>query len=326
MVHDTCALSFGPSVLAPVFYGYRDYDTVDGAPGPVRVYFPSIDGTPASARYLQGCGLFPLVIFLHGNCSSEPNHYRKWVYLPYTLARGGYVVAAPRLPGVESGSWDADVTLVQDLITWMRHGWRFRAGLERTTGIVGHSYGAMLGAVVAPTVSADAYVSLSGGWIEWFSTPPPYLSALAAPSLFMWGTGDDSYAVLDDGASTFWDAVPAPKHRVSFDGANHWDYLPPRTVRCQDSAGRCRLVDELAGDLATTFLTRSMPPRTSSTALGTIPFTLVPPTVTLTSEQLFYSGSYLLAMDAVPLPASGPCRVLNRFTPIIGVPELPWIF
>src|SRR5438093_12573059 len=45
-------LSWGPSVLAPVFYGYADYGASVGAPTNVRVYYPSLDGSPQDAPFL----------------------------------------------------------------------------------------------------------------------------------------------------------------------------------------------------------------------------------------------------------------------------------
>jgi hypothetical protein len=43
-----CELGWQPSVLAPVFYGFNDFGTADGLPVRVRVrvFFPSIDGSP----------------------------------------------------------------------------------------------------------------------------------------------------------------------------------------------------------------------------------------------------------------------------------------
>jgi hypothetical protein len=43
----------------------------------MRVYYPSLDGSPQCAPFLAGSGHFPLVIFLHGQCPSpESFHYK----------------------------------------------------------------------------------------------------------------------------------------------------------------------------------------------------------------------------------------------------------
>src|SRR5690606_21136008 len=105
-----CPIGWKPSALAPVFYGYRHYFYPHGAPTPVQVYFPSLDGAAASAPPLEGCGRYPLIVFVHGQCS-DPDHYRKWTHLPAALARSGYVVAVPNLHGIDNPSYDQQSTV-----------------------------------------------------------------------------------------------------------------------------------------------------------------------------------------------------------------------
>jgi len=42
----SCPIAWQPNALAPVFYGHRDYGASDGSPTDVRVFFPSLDGSP----------------------------------------------------------------------------------------------------------------------------------------------------------------------------------------------------------------------------------------------------------------------------------------
>lgn len=106
-----CPIGWQPTALAPVFFGFRDYEarfpptthpvSTSGAVGvlpghPCRVFFPSLDGSPDSAA-LKYCGRYPLIVFAHGMCT-EPDHYKKWFHLPSLLARAGYVVVVPKLP------------------------------------------------------------------------------------------------------------------------------------------------------------------------------------------------------------------------------------
>src|SRR6185436_14163600 len=51
-----------PSVLHPVFYGFQDLMTADGAPGPVRTWYPTYDGTALDAPMLKVCAVrWPVV-------------------------------------------------------------------------------------------------------------------------------------------------------------------------------------------------------------------------------------------------------------------------
>ncbi|MDQ3735399.1 MAG: hypothetical protein M3400_15630, partial [Actinomycetota bacterium] len=89
-----CPISWQPSALTPVFYGHRDYTTADGAPANVRVFFPSLDGSPQHGAMLEGCGRYPVILFAHGHCPGDTQHrqYLEWFRLPAQLARSGYVV------------------------------------------------------------------------------------------------------------------------------------------------------------------------------------------------------------------------------------------
>src|ERR1700749_6258 len=72
---DTCPIGWQPGALTPVFYSYRDYTSqlVNAPPevsrgggglpfqppANIRVFFPSLDGSPQYAAILQGCGHYP---------------------------------------------------------------------------------------------------------------------------------------------------------------------------------------------------------------------------------------------------------------------------
>lgn len=82
-------IAWRPNALAPVFYGRRSYGTADGAPGDVRVFFPSLDGSPDTGEILRPCGLYPLIVFAHGHCPTDTDEYLKWFEVPAVLARAG---------------------------------------------------------------------------------------------------------------------------------------------------------------------------------------------------------------------------------------------
>lgn len=295
---DDPAIGWGPSVLAPVFYGHADYAPSVGAPVNMRVYYPSLDGSPECAPFLAGPGHFPLVLFLHGQCT-EDLHYTKWFRLPATLARSGFIVAIPSLAEI-GAPWDLaspTYTLINSVIAWMRTSWSHSAFVMEppTLGIVGHSWGALHGAQLALTLPATAYVSLGAGWSEWPPVPPRPLSMLTMPKLLAWGTFD-IFAALSDPA---WNALPSPRHRLVFLDGDHWDYVPPSATSCDSSAGPCDLVDDLAADFAAVFLSKYMPPEESGILPGLIDDNLVPPAVSLSMEQEFFVGGHLTSFGIV---------------------------
>lgn len=118
-------------MLTPVFYGIQDFDPRSGAPGPLRVFYPTIDGAVYDALLLRNCGRYPLVVFLHGHCPQAMEHYRAWVHLPVQLARSGYVIVVPQLPGISAGpppfaEVSTDLTLVEKVLAWVRQEWAYR--------------------------------------------------------------------------------------------------------------------------------------------------------------------------------------------------------
>jgi hypothetical protein len=85
-----CPIGWQPSALTPVFYGYRHYSSqpvveevedavIQGGegitfrlpPANMRVFYPTLDGSPQDAAILQWCGQYPLILFAHGDCELD---------------------------------------------------------------------------------------------------------------------------------------------------------------------------------------------------------------------------------------------------------------
>lgn len=316
---DGCPLGWQPSVLAPVFHGFSDLGPADGLPCRVRVFFPSIDGSPQHAAVLSGCGDYPLVVFLHGQCR-EADHYQAWDLLPAVLARSGYVVAVPELPSTPpfGGSSNADIALVEQVLAWMRASWAHAAALmpRPMTAVVGHSWGALLGAFVVTRLQAQgavsAYASLSGGWLEWPPNPPRPLPALNVAAMFMWGTGSsDLYAQLDGANGALWEEPRGATHKVVFRGGEHWDYLREGRTTCGHWRGPCSLVKSLAADFLATFLSHYVPPQRWTALSGTVPHSLLPPPLDLTPQQETFAGGHLSGLSNVR--ATPGCSVTHTW-------------
>ena len=298
-------IGWGPDVLRPVFYGYRDYTTAEGAPGTVRVFYPSLDGAPVGAPIVGCVGRFPLVVFMHGDCS-EVNHHMKWFRLGATLARCGYIVAMPSLSNTLYPWVDPhpDLTLGIDVVRWMRTAWELRSYLmdEPNTAYVGHSWGGLLAGRLAIDQPSSAYVSLGGAWTEWPGTPAIPLPSLPCPSLFAWGTVD-----FAADASRLWGIIPQPKHQLRLEDGHHWDYLLPANTTCETSVGPCSLVEGLAADFTAVFISKYVQPEASALTANTIPDHLSVPSVTLTGDQVFYAGSHLTSFQLIA--ATAGCSV-----------------
>jgi hypothetical protein len=311
----SCPVGWRPSVLGPVFYGYEDASEATGAPGPLRVYYPSLDGAVDGAPFLEHCRRYPLVLFLHGHCD-EAEHYKKWFLLPAQLARSGYVVVVPALPDIAVGIHPAnedhpDLKLAQTVLSWMRDDWQHSLHLmpPPATAIVGHSFGALLGGRIATTMPVAAYASLSGVWQDWPGPLPRPLPSFSVPSLFTWGgLVEDTQAVLGE---TAWNIIPPPKHRVVFAGAHHWDYLRPIGSDCALTVGDCSLVGAVAADMVTIFLSKYLMPEAAGPLLNFILEDLVLPAIELGFEQQYFAGGHLSGLSLLPLNAA--CTVTHAW-------------
>ena len=185
-------------------------------------------------------------------------------------------------------------------------------------GSVGHSYGALLGFRLALEVPASAYVSLSGAWIEWPTSPPNPIKSLGIPKLFTWGTGfsDAISSTLEGGAAFLWNSVQPFKHSVRFQKGGHWDYLAETKTACATDAAPCKLVEELAADFVTTFMSKYMPPDDSSYVKQLIPDNLVPPEIAATQKQQFYLGGHLSGLSF--LFQQSACKVVETWVSANG--------
>jgi hypothetical protein len=301
-----CPIAWQPSAMTPVFYGERDYTVDDGAPGPVRVFFPSLDGSPSYAPILLGCGRYPVVLFAHGNCSEDAEHYKSWFTVPASLARSGYVVVVPDLPStrIGVGPWTdphSDLAIIDAMLTWIRTSWDYSGSLlPSSIGIAGHSYGSLLAArfaqeSVGTENQISAYASLSGVWSEWPSSPPRPISSLAIPKLFVWGTGfGDTFANLDSGG--LWATVPSPKHRAAVADAEHFDYLGSSESACAGESGPCEWAGTLAREMTFTFFSKYMPPENWASLGTSLPDTmLLPPLMPTGFDQEFFMGLHRIA-------------------------------
>jgi pimeloyl-ACP methyl ester carboxylesterase len=319
-----CAIGWQPSVFAPVFYGYRDHtvelplrpEVLRGAvaidrPGTeqlasitarLRIFYPSLDGSPEDAPLLRDCGRYPLVLFAHGHCG-EADHFEKWFELPATLARCGNIVLVPDLPRTNGGTSpsqnDAEVDLLRRLVGWARVEWEHGDTLlpDPATGLAGHSFGAGLTGrlVVEGAMPVQAHASLSG-------TYPSELMSRSLPKLLTWGTGGEDLLVPIEDWQT---RLATPAHVVEIHGAGHWDYLPQGRSTCTGQRGECTLVPALAADLVALFFARYMPPERWANGRPSwlppwFPWfrvgpSLSPPPLVLTTEQQFFAGGHFAA-------------------------------
>jgi pimeloyl-ACP methyl ester carboxylesterase len=311
----TCPISWQPSVLAPVFCGVRDYrrmrvlariiggasgsqDASFGPPTSCRVFFPSLHLAPFDASILEGCGSYPLIVFAHGHCQRDDvdEQYKRWLELPATLARSGFVVVVPKLDATAAGSHpatnDTDVDLIGRVIDWMRTRWEHAATLSADTGVIGHSYGGMLAARYADEGSSpiSAFASLSSGWREWqpgvFPSDSP-LPNLSIPGLLALGGADSD-------ASVNLSALPGTKHGAVFTDAVHWDFQPAGRSPCQGIFfGPCDLTWALAGDIVALFFGKYLPLESWPNLLDAIPDSLLPPRRRLNFLQMWYAMGHL---------------------------------
>jgi hypothetical protein len=304
LLNRRCSIPWRPNSLAPVFYGMRDVGPTDGAPATARV-------SPEGAAILTDCGSYPLIVFAHGHCKDDTDHYLKWIELPAQLARAGYVVAVPQLPEIAGGTSpseaNADLARLRDLVTWMRSGWVHRSILAPapSTGLVGHSFGAGLAGRLATEGNLRAYASLSGH--------VAISEAIDVPKLFTWGfpTSDPAEFLVPISPND-WADLGTPKHRIVFKELAHWDYLPSGRTACGQVRGDCPHSGVVAWDLVTMFFGNYLPPPAVPDLPGRIPPTLIPPPLDLTPKQQFFAGGWLSGVGLLQ-GASDQCEVTISF-------------
>jgi hypothetical protein len=360
-----CPIPWRPNAFAPVFSGFRDYapsraenarfralglDNVVvelGAPTRLRVWFPSIGGSPQYNEILQPCGRYPLVLFAHGMCgdqaapdpAAQAAHYLTWGDNPIVRqqARAGYVVVVPQLAGASPGS-EQDVDTLRNVLEWIRTD-REHANLladPPATAMIGHSRGGVHAARLVLEDDVSAYVSLSGDFHGLVADEAISLvTSIDVPKLIAVGDSseglDPSWTPPEDGDERLpgtWQELSLPKHEAVIDRMAHFDYLAPEVAPCQDAPGPCLRVPRLIADIVTMFLARYLPPPAVSGLPTQVPATLIPPVdwdADLSVRQIFYSGSYLTGVGA--WPSSTPeCRLVLTFetsgsSGVITLPE-----
>lgn len=310
----TCPIGWQPQALTPVFYGARSLGPGDGAPVPLRIFFPSLDGAVESAPLLAGCGRYPLIVLTHGHCIGDPEHYRRWFRLPAQLARSGYVVVIPHLAVTGSGGHPSaedhpDLATLTSVISWVRTDWEHAEVVlpAPSTGILGHSFGALLGARFAAMEEVSAYAGLSGVWQDWPSRPLP-IEEVDVATLLVWGGPLDFFTELPN---SIWEQLPSPRHRVVFAEGEHWDYLGAQQPPCSRGRGPCHVLGSATDDLVTMFFARYLPPELATDLFDRVPPSLEPPELVLTPEQEFFAGAHLVGFEALSGEAS--CAVEVSF-------------
>ena len=290
-----------PSVATPVFYGYQYFGTDQGAPLAMNVFYPSKDGSPQNATFYQGCGDYPLILFIHGNGTS----YRSWIDLPATLARAGFIVSVPDVdPNLPS---QIDVSLFK-VFSFIHLNSPFAKYLSPTFGLCGHSYGGAAALQVAANFGASAFAGLSGAYSGWPGfTAGPIFSQLSCPSLIVWGTAE-----LEDAGGAFntfdlsrtsdlklWDTINRPKHLLTVNKGHHFDYVPPGSTDLNPGLiprGPCLKTPLITTDFVVSFFSKYIGRAKTNTAQA-IPDNLIPPAFPLTFKQAFYDGSFLSAFS-----------------------------
>src|SRR5688572_9602586 len=52
---ESAGVDWTPDILHPMFWGFQDLDAASGAPGPLRIFYPTFEGTPRNAPILKLC-------------------------------------------------------------------------------------------------------------------------------------------------------------------------------------------------------------------------------------------------------------------------------
>ena len=281
---------------APVFYGHQDLAPADGGPRDLRIFDPTVEGSPPDAPILRRCVVrWPPVLFLHGQPPSsllgDAASPLRWGLLPAVRARSGYVVI---VPGLDSQQILSEPAAARDLaladLDWVRTGWSEAEWVDKqSAAVAGHSLGGVLATFVAEArPDIGAMVTLSGDFLN-----GGRLGQVQAPTFFMW-----AHDLLSEDLDLLgtWNQLQMPRYGAVFQG-QHFDYLRAADVGTGTPRGPCDLIGGVSADLAALFLSIHVPvPLARNRASDD----LQPPTVQLSQQQQTFAGCHLGSLDQFP--------------------------
>jgi pimeloyl-ACP methyl ester carboxylesterase len=244
-----------------------------------------------------------LLVFLHGSMGPRAAHngwHRMWWRLASTAASCGFVVVVPRHGAPEQPNASAVAKVMTDL-DWVRKHWihaEWVAQEPSFAAVGGHSFGALTAAVVAADhPELGAYISLGG--YHFRMGRPETLVRVGIPSFFMWCPCPEENLKYG-----LWSPLTMPKHAAVYQGT-HFDYLDPGDLTTFAQHGDCPLMADVAAELVTLFLTRSI--NMQNALLTQIPPDLQRPQAVLTQQQANYAADRFSSLDRINTETG--CRV-----------------
>jgi pimeloyl-ACP methyl ester carboxylesterase len=324
----SCPIGWQPCALRPVFWAFKDYGPNDGAPVPLRMFYPTLEGSPQNAQLLEGCGRYPAALFLHGHCTEggvngSVDQYLRWEQLGMVLAKSGYISVMPQILDVGSVTGDGPpLSMLDQLLIWLRSEWEHHHVLlpAPSTALIGHSYGGILaGRFAAEVGGVAALTTLHSGWQHDAPHLAGLLQTLTIPKLFIMGQ-EDPMSLL---SQPFWNSLPLPSHRADFEQAGHWDYLPSSPTAC-GTRSACSFYPAAAFTILLMFLGRYLRPELATDLYDRIPDNLRPPTpLNLTVDQEFYAGgNWLREIDMMAAETECTLQLDQRIRVTTFVPHV----
>ena len=319
-------VSWTPAPLTPVWSGFEDFSPSDGAPMDLRVWFPSLT---SGGSLLRDRGRFPLIVLVNGQCREDSRPHLHWGPIATSLARSGYIVAAPDFGGRIHFASQADFDRLDSSVQWVRGTSPFSSvTFPFEIGIAGHSYGGLLAIRYAlraalPPVSTVAV--LGSAVSEDAENLDLLRDRFVGFRLFCWG-GADLFGQVPD---RDWADAAGPGHAVRCSHANHWDCFPPSPpTPCATGLaerGPCADTSKLTTDVVTIFFGKYLHPHLGPLPSNHMPNSLIPPPLTLTAEQLPFAEGHLEAFRELDdgTECSGDSRWRTSFTPQTGSTTFP---
>ncbi len=321
------SVSWTPAPLTPVWSGFDDFGEPDGAPMDIRVWFPS--ATPGGPL-LRDHGRFPLVVLVHGQCRQEATPHLHWGPIATSLARSGYIVAAPNFGGEIHFASPVDFDRLESSVQWVRGTSPFSAvTFPFEIGIAGHSYGGLLGiryALLASLPPVSTIAVLGSAVHEDVEHLDLLRERFDGFRLFCWG-GADLFGQVPD---RDWADAAGPGHAVRFSQANHWDCFPPSPpTPCAtglSERGPCTDTWRLTTDAVTVFFGKYLHPHLGPLPPDHLPNTIIPPPLDLTPEQVPFAEGHLEGfreLDDGRTECAGDSRWHTTSVPPTGTTTFP---